>query len=195
MPAARRADMLAQELPGLGIEQPHVQVVPLHVQATADPAGGCAVIGRLDFDAAIEMHRALAESVIAKRFDRQRTQCRSLVGKHRGDLALRRAVDAGIGPMDLPAIQVRLRGLQRLEAQPLERRLLRVADAGFHFAFAIGIADAARQCDHAVVGEHIAIQRIERRIVDVRREHALLLPPASDRSFAPLRKSDINVRL
>ena len=44
---------------------------------------------------------------------------------------------------------------------------------GFDFAFAIGIADATRQRDHAVVREHVAIERIERRIVDVGREHAL----------------------
>ncbi len=42
-----------------------------------------------------------------------------------------------------------------------------MADAGFDFAFAIGIADAARQADDAVVGEDVAIERIERRIVDI----------------------------
>jgi hypothetical protein len=56
---------------------------------------------------------------------------------------------------------------------PFERRLLRVPDARFDFAFAIGIADAARQRD-AVVGEHVPIERIERRIVDVGRDDALL---------------------
>jgi hypothetical protein len=69
--------------------------------------------------------------------------------------------------------EVRLRGLERLETQALQRCSLRVADARFHFAFAIGIADAARQGHDAVVGEHVAIQRIEDRIVDVRRQHAL----------------------
>ena len=47
-----------------------------------------------------------------------------------------------------------------------------MADAGFDFAFAIGIADATRQRDDAVVREHVAIERIERRVVDVGREHA-----------------------
>ena len=42
----------------------------------------------------------------------------------------------------------------------------------FDFPFAIGIADATRQRDDTVVGQHVAIERIERRIVDVRREHA-----------------------
>jgi hypothetical protein len=48
-----------------------------------------------------------------------------------------------------------------------------VADAGFDFSLAIGIADPARQGDDAVMREDVAIQRIERRIVDVRREHTL----------------------
>ena len=63
-------------------------------------------------------------------------------------------------------------GLERLEAQALQRRLLRVADAGFDFPFASGIAYAARQRDDAVVREHIAIERIEGRIVNVRCERA-----------------------
>ena len=63
-------------------------------------------------------------------------------------------------------------GLERLEAQAAQRRLLRVADAGFDLAFAIGIADATREGDDAVVREHVAIERIERGIVDVGREDA-----------------------
>ena len=47
-----------------------------------------------------------------------------------------------------------------------------LADARFDFALAIRIADATRQRHHAVVREHVAIERIERGIVDVRREHA-----------------------
>jgi hypothetical protein len=37
----------------------------------------------------------------------------------------------------------------------------------------IRIPDAAREPDHAVVREHLAIERIERRLVDVGRQHAL----------------------
>jgi hypothetical protein len=47
-----------------------------------------------------------------------------------------------------------------------------VADAGFDLAFPIRVADATRQRDGAVMREHVAIERIERRIVDVRREDA-----------------------
>ena len=82
----------------------------------------------------------VAEAVIAKRFERQRAERRPFLGKHRGDLALGGAVDARVGPVRLPAIEIRLRRLERLEAQAFQRRLLRVADAGFDFPFAIGIA-------------------------------------------------------
>ena len=46
--------------------------------------------------------------------------------------------------------------------------------AGFDLALPIGVADAARQGDDAVVGEYVAIERIQRRVVDVRGEDALL---------------------
>ena len=80
-------------------------------------------------------------------------------------------MDARVGPALAPAIEVRLRLLERLEAEAPERRLLRVPDPGFHLALAIGIAHATRQRDDAVVREHVAIQRVERRIVHVRRQH------------------------
>ena len=82
-------------------------------------------------------------------------------------------MNARVGPVLVPAIQIGLGGLEGLEAQALQRRPLRVADAGFDFAFPIGVADATRQRDGAVVREHVAIERIERRVVDVGREHAL----------------------
>jgi hypothetical protein len=66
-----------------------------------------------------------------------------------------------------------LRLVEGLEAQPFERRLRRMADARFDLAFAIGIADAARERDDIVVREHVAVERIEGRIVNVRGEHAL----------------------
>ncbi len=119
------------------------------------------------------MHGAHAETVVPKGLDGERLQGGLLLGKHGGDLTFGRAVDARVRPVHLPAIEIRLRLGQALEALPVEGRLLRVADAGFDLALAIGIADATRQADHAVVREHIAIQRIERRLVDVGREHAL----------------------
>ena len=65
-----------------------------------------------------------------------------------------------------------LRLLQALEAQSVQRRALRVANARFDFAFAIRIAHATWEADDPIVREHVAIDGIERRVVDVRREHA-----------------------
>ena len=172
MPAGR-TQVLAQQTAGLRIQEADVEVVPLHLEVSPDPAGRRAVVRRLDFDAAIEMDGARAEAVVPKRLQRQRAQRRALLGKHHRDLALGRAVDARVGPARLPLIEIRLRGLEALEALPLQRRLLRMPHPGFDLALAIGIADATRQRDDAVVRQDIAIERIERRIVDVGREHAL----------------------
>jgi hypothetical protein len=69
-----------------------------------------------------------------------------LLGEHGGHLALGGAVDAGVGPARLPAIQIGLALLgEVVEAQAFERRLLRVADGRFDFALPIGIADPTGQ--------------------------------------------------
>src|SRR3989454_163583 len=113
-----------------------------------------------------------AELVVAKRLDGQWPERGPLLGEHRGDLTLGRAVDAGVGPASIPAIEVRLGGVEILEPQPLERSLS-MADGRLHLAFAVGIADATGQRDDAVVRQHVAVERIEGGVVDVRREHAL----------------------
>lgn len=77
-------------------------------------------------------------------------------------------MDAGVSPPRVPAIEIGLRLFDRLEAHPLERRLLPVADARFDFPFAIRITNGTRQRDDTVMGEDVAVERIERRIVDVR---------------------------
>src|SRR4030095_6396909 len=127
-----------------------------------------------DFDAAIEVHRAFAVAVIPKWFEWERTERGLLLGKHHSDLPLRRAVDARVRPARFPAIQVRLRFVETFEAQSFERRLLRMANARFDFSFAIGIADTARERDHPVMREYIAIEGIQRGVVDVRGEDAFL---------------------
>ena len=81
-------------------------------------------------------------------------------------------MDARVGPALVLVIEPRLRFFDRLEAKPAER-LLRVRDARLDLSLAVRIADPTRQCDRAVVREHIAIERIEQRIVDVGLEHAL----------------------
>jgi hypothetical protein len=60
---------------------------------------------------------------------------------------------------------------QTFEAQPLQWRLLGMGNARFHFALAIWILHAARQSDSSTVLQQIAVQRIDRGVVDIRREH------------------------
>src|SRR2546422_911966 len=83
--------------------------------------GRDAVVRRGDFNAAVEVDGAGAEGVVAKRGRGKRLEVRALLGEHRGDLPLRRAVDPGVGPPGLPVVEIGLRGRERLEAQALER--------------------------------------------------------------------------
>ena len=109
--------------------------VPLDLKMATDPAGRSAVIGGLDFHTPVQVHRAFAVLVVAERFNRQRKQRRALLGEHRRDLSLGGSMNARVGPMCFPAIQIELRIFQAFEAQSLERRLLRVTHTGFDFAF------------------------------------------------------------
>src|SRR5262245_23875656 len=93
VPAARGSHMLAQELTGLGIEQAHEEVVPLHVDAPPDPAWRGAVVRRLHLHTAIQVDGTDAEAVVPKRLEWQRAEGGLLLSKHRGDLALRGPVD------------------------------------------------------------------------------------------------------
>src|ERR1700728_84217 len=81
-------------------------------------------------------------------------------------------MNACVGPVRFPAIQVGLRVLQALEALAFERRPLCVANTRFYFAFAIRVLHSAwKRCD-AVVLQHVTVQRIERGLINVGREHA-----------------------
>src|SRR5260370_24201046 len=100
--------MLAQELAGLGIEHTNEQAIPLHFDRASDPTRRGAVIGSVDFHAAIQVHGAIAELVITERLQEQRPQRRLLCGKHGRDLSLGGAVNPGIGPMSFPVIQANL---------------------------------------------------------------------------------------
>ena len=53
-------------------------------------------------------------------------------------------MNARVGPALFPTIQICLRYGQALEAQPFQRRLLRVSNARLHFALAIRILNAER---------------------------------------------------
>ena len=156
IPAALLAHVFAQQLPGLGIEQTYIQLIPLHPDDAADPARRCTVVSGFDLDATIQMHDALAVLVIAKRFQRQRQQRGLLFGKHGGDLPFSGAVDARVSPALFPVIEMSLGFFQSLEAQTLQRCFLRMTDARFNFAFAVGILNAARHGHRAVVRQHVA---------------------------------------
>ena len=119
------------------------------------------------------MYDALAVLVITERLQRKWQQRRFLFGKHSGDLPLGGAVDARVGPAFFPAVEVGLGFLQALEAQAFQGCSLRMADAGFDFAFPIRILNAARHGHRAVVREHITIEGIQSGIVKVGDEHAL----------------------
>src|SRR5271155_6263938 len=112
--------MFAQQLTSFGIEQADVQRVPLHLHHSSDPAWRRAVVGRLDFDAAIEMHDALTVLVIAERFDRQGKQEWFLFSKHRSDLPFGCAVDARVCPPFFPVVEISLGLFQAFEAQAFE---------------------------------------------------------------------------
>jgi len=85
---------------------------------------------------------ALAELVKAKRLDGERQQGRFLFREHGRDLAFGRPVDSGVSPAFLPAVQIGLSFLDTLESQPLQRRLLSVADATLDLSLAIRIPNA-----------------------------------------------------
>ena len=76
-----------------------------------------------------------------------------------------------------------------LALPPLSGVFCACPNASFDLPFAVRIADATRQGDNAVVGEDIAVQRIERRIVDVRGEDAFFEIVEDDHGFAHLRES------
>jgi len=171
-PAGRRR-CSRRSWPVFGASKRTCRIVPLHLDALPDPAGRRAVVRRLDFHAAIEMDRALAVAVIAKRFEWERAERRLLLRKHRGYLPLRGAVDARVSPARLPAIPNTLApprasrsGGRGAASSARDRRRLRPS---------LYDRDRRRgtgERDHAVVRQHVAIQRIEGGVVDVGRQDA-----------------------
>ena len=167
MPAALLADVFAQKLMRSRIEDANVKPIPLHFDELPDPAWRKAVVGRFHFNATVQMHRAFAVLVITEWFNRQRKQRRFFFREHRRNLPLCRAVDARIGPPQLPLIEIGLSFFQAFETESLEWCFLRVSDTRFHLPFAIGIFDPARHRRHAVVREHFLEQWVQDRIVKI----------------------------
>ena len=82
-------------------------------------------------------------------------------------------MDARVGPALFPAVQVALRFLQAFEANPFQRCLFRMTDTRFHFALPVRVLNPAGHGDRAVMLQHVAVERVERGIVNIGREHAL----------------------
>ena len=76
-------------------------------------------------------------------------------------------MDAGIGPVLLPAIEVALAVLEGVEAQPFERGGLGMPDPRFDFALSIGIGDPTGESHDAVMLEQISKKRVEGGIVEI----------------------------
>src|SRR5215471_7559289 len=55
MLAALLTEMLTHELSGVGIEDTNEYAIPLHFHGAPDPTGGCAVVGGIDFHAAVQV--------------------------------------------------------------------------------------------------------------------------------------------
>src|SRR5208337_5384583 len=68
IPAALLAQVFAKELAGAGMQDTHVQLIPLHFHGSPDPSRRQAVISSLDFHATVQMNDALSVLVIAERF-------------------------------------------------------------------------------------------------------------------------------
>jgi len=80
-------------------------------------------------------HFAGGELVDPEGLDGQFHQRRLLFGKHGGHLALGGAVNARVGPVVFPAVEVGLSVFEALEAQALQRRVLGMSDASYDSVF------------------------------------------------------------
>src|SRR5215472_203816 len=120
MPSAFLAQMLAQQLARMRMEQAYVQSIPLHLHLPSDPTRRRAVVGGFHFHATIQMNHALTVLIKAKGFQWQWQQVRSLFRKHGRYLTFGSAVNAGVSPVCFPAIQISLGRCQTLKALTFE---------------------------------------------------------------------------
>src|SRR5215510_12370290 len=79
------AQMFAKKLVGAGMQDAHVQCVPLHLYGTSDPSWWQAVVGSLHFHATIQMDHTLSILVVAERLERKGLQVWFFFSEHRCD--------------------------------------------------------------------------------------------------------------
>src|SRR5215471_12319613 len=171
MATAFLARVFSQELARRGIEDANKHLVPLGVDFLSNAAWRQAVVGGLHLDAAVWMHHPRAVLVITERFERQWKQTRFFFGEHGGHLAFGGAMNASIGAAGFPAVEIGLAVVQSLKALSFQRRSLGMTDTGFDFSLAIGVFDSTGQSYNPIMGEHIAVERVESGVVDIGDEH------------------------
>ena len=193
MVASRRAGMLAQEGPGLRRQQADLPRIPLDLDLASNPAGRRTVVGRLDFHTAVQMHRPDAVAVVAKKVSRGN------------------APKCGCSSANITATWRFVVPWMRVSAQRVSHRSRYVCAAssvskrspfkGVFWAWPTpastlplqsgSLAARHRQGDHAVMGEDIAVERIERRVVDVRgrRTPSRRLSSTTTRTVPPSRRN------
>jgi hypothetical protein len=164
MVAALTTQLLTQQLTLARIEQTHAPAVPLDLNLSADPARRRAVVSGFYFHTAIQMN--------CERIPEARATGKAFLQQHGRYLALRRAVNACVGPAFFPLIQVGLRFFDAFEALPFEWSLLRVTDTAFTLPLRSG-SPTRQGMDCAVVCQHIVVERVQRGIENIGFEHAL----------------------
>src|SRR5260370_31848031 len=103
--------MLSQQLTPL-VEQTNGVLVPLHLHTPRDPAWRSAIIRRIDLDATVPEHSALAEVVRAERLDWQSQLHWTFFRRQGSNLPFGRPVHSSIGPPLFPRMHDGLRLLQ-----------------------------------------------------------------------------------
>jgi hypothetical protein len=102
----------------------------------SDSAWRNAVIGRFDFDATIQMHKAFTVLGITEWFDRQGSNSGSSSAKIADAWSFH---ECGYRPNAFAVVQVRLSFLENVKSESLQWCFLSMADARFDFPFPIRI--------------------------------------------------------
>ena len=101
-------------------------------------------------------------------------QIRLLLAVHLQHLTLLATVDPRRRPPLLPVRQPGVLSLDRLELAALQGRALRVLDRILDRPLAVRVPDPAGIRHHPVVLQHLSVERVQLRLVDVRTDHPFL---------------------
>ena len=175
-------NVFAHKLLRFRIDDPDPQPADVNDNSCAGILRRRVVVRPVNFDEAIEVYRSFADAIVFKPGQRKLLEICLFLLEHQPNLPFRRAVDTRHRPALVPAIEMGVLLLNALEAPSLQCRFLRVADLRFDLALEIRRVRTARQRDYAVVLEHLGVQRVELRIVDVGLDHAFFEIVQADRT-------------